>query len=213
MSGETSITITGNLTNNPELRSIPVSRGLGKTDGTPVANFTIASTPRVFDSATREWKDGETLFLRATAWGKLGEHAAASLTKGSRVVATGDLKPRSYETKTGEKRTVIEFEIEEIGVSLKHAAVPREFTKAEPATAETAGSTPAGVETAGAETGSGAPSGEDPDAPVAAGRAERRAREFTISPRLYTGEDVWFGRDANPSGRVELPATPAVPEW
>jgi single-strand DNA-binding protein len=196
MSGETSsITITGNLTNNPELRSTSA--------GSAVANFTVASTPRVFDSATREWKDGETLFLRATVWREMAEHAAASLTKGSRVVATGVLKPRSYETKTGEKRTIIELEVEEIGLSLKYAAVPREFTKADPANAETAGT----------GSRSGASSGEDPDAAAAADRAERRTREFTISPRLYANEDVWFGKDANPSGRVELPSTPTTPEW
>jgi single-strand DNA-binding protein len=198
MSGETSITVTGNLTSDPELRATTVSRGFGKTEGTPVVNFTIASTPRVFDSATREWKDGETLFLRATVWREMAEHAAASLTKGSRVVVTGVLKPRSYETKAGEKRIVIELEVEEIGLSLKYTAIPREFTKSEPARVE---------------TGTDTPSNQEGDAAAEAGRAERRAREFTISPRLYTGEDVWFGKDANPSGRVELPAAPAVPEW
>jgi single-strand DNA-binding protein len=203
MSGETSITVTGNLTSDPELRATTVSRGFGKNEGIPVVSFTIASTPRVFDSATREWKDGETLFLRATVWREMAEHAAASLAKGSRVVATGVLKPRSYETKAGEKRTVIELEVEEIGLSLKYTAIPREFTKSEPAKAEPAGS----------ETGTDTPSNEDGDAAAEAGRAERRAREFTISPRLYTGEDVWFGKDANPSGRVELPAAPAAPEW
>jgi single-strand DNA-binding protein len=86
-----------------------------------VANFTIASTPRTFDRASNEWKDGEALFLRASAWKELGEHVAASLTKGSRVVAQGRLKQKSYETKEGEKRTSIEFEIDEIGPSLRYA--------------------------------------------------------------------------------------------
>jgi single-strand DNA-binding protein len=218
MSGETTITITGNLTNDPQLRTVGVSGGSGKTEGTPVVNFTIASTPRVFDSATREWKDGETLFLRATVWAQMAEHAVASLAKGSRVVATGVLKPRSYETKTGEKRTVIELEVEEIGLSLKYAPVSRKFTKSEPAKTEpdkTESATADAGKDGPAEAGPGsvAPSGEDPDTAADAGRAEPRAREFTLSPRLYANEDVWFGKDANPSGRVELPATPAAPEW
>jgi single-strand DNA-binding protein len=195
MSGETSITVTGNLTSDPELRFT--------TAGSAVANFTIASTPRTFDAQAKEWKDGETLFLRATAWREMGQHAAASLTKGSRVVATGVLKPRSYETKTGEKRTVIELEVEEIGLSLKYTAISRESTKDEPVKGEPVGS----------ERGSEVSSNEDLEASAEAVRAERRAREFTISPRLYADEDVWFGKDANPSGRVELPAAPAVPEW
>ena len=203
MSGETSITVIGNLTADPELRYTTVSRGFGKTEGTPVVNFTIASTPRVFDSGSKEWKDGETLFLRATVWREMAEHVAASLTKGSRVVATGVLKPRSYETKSGEKRTVTELEVEDIGLSLKYSAIPSEATASKPTEAEPAG----------AETGSEEAFDEDPDAAVAADRAERRERKFTISPRLYTGEDVWFGKDANPSGRVELPAAPAAPEW
>ena len=114
MSGETTLTVIGNLTSDPELRFTPA--------GSPVANFTIASTPRTFDSQSREWKDGETLYLRSTVWREAAEHAASSLTKGSRVVATGRLKPRTYETKAGEKRTVIEFEIDEIGMSLPTVA-------------------------------------------------------------------------------------------
>ncbi|WP_285251238.1 single-stranded DNA-binding protein [Pseudarthrobacter sp. fls2-241-R2A-168] len=123
MSGETTITVIGNLTNDPELRFTP--------SGSAVANFTIASTPRVLDQASGEWKDGETLFLRSTVWREAAEYVAASLTKGSRVVASGRLKPRTYETKAGEKRTVIEFEVDEIGLSLRYAAVPRGFGKAE----------------------------------------------------------------------------------
>jgi single-strand DNA-binding protein len=121
MAGETTITVIGNLTNDPELRFTPVSREFGKTDGTPVANFTIASTPRSFDSASNEWKDGETLFLRASAWREMAENVVASLSKGSRVIVTGRLKSRSYETKEGEKRTVIELEVDEIGASLRYA--------------------------------------------------------------------------------------------
>ncbi|MBO0910117.1 single-stranded DNA-binding protein [Arthrobacter sunyaminii] len=113
MAGETTLTVIGNLTTDPELRFTP--------NGAAVANFTIASTPRTFDRATNEWKDGETLFLRSSIWREAAENAAESLAKGTRVVARGILKPRSYETKEGEKRTVMEFEIEEIGASLRYA--------------------------------------------------------------------------------------------
>ena len=113
MAGETVITVVGNLTSDPELR---YTQG-----GLAVANFTIASTPRSFDRAANEWKDGEALFLRASVWREFAEHVAGSLTKGSRVIATGRLKQRSYETKEGEKRTSMELEIDEIGPSLRYA--------------------------------------------------------------------------------------------
>ncbi len=113
MAGETIITVVGNLTADPELRYTQ--------NGLAVANFTIASTPRNFDRATNDWKDGEALFLRASVWREFAEHVAGSLTKGSRVIATGRLKQRSYETKEGEKRTSIELEVDEIGPSLRYA--------------------------------------------------------------------------------------------
>lgn len=113
MAGETIITVVGNLTADPELRYTQ--------NGLAVANFTIASTPRTFDRAANDWKDGEALFLRASVWREFAEHVAGSLTKGSRVVATGRLKQRSYETKEGEKRTSFEIEIDEIGPSLRYA--------------------------------------------------------------------------------------------
>ncbi|WP_104062389.1 single-stranded DNA-binding protein [Arthrobacter sp. 4R501] len=113
MAGETTITVIGNLTNDPELRFTP--------SGSAVANFTIASTPRTFDRASSEWKDGETLFLRAAVWREAAENVAESLTKGMRVIVTGRLKSRSYETKEGEKRTVVELEVDEIGPSLRYA--------------------------------------------------------------------------------------------
>jgi len=113
MSGETTITVIGNLTNDPELRFTP--------SGSAVANFTIASTPRTFDRQSNEWKDGETLFLRASVWREAAENVAESLTKGMRVIVSGRLKSRSYETKEGEKRTVIELEVDEIGPSLRYA--------------------------------------------------------------------------------------------
>jgi single-strand DNA-binding protein len=113
MAGETVITVVGNLTSDPELRYTQ--------NGLAVANFTIASTPRNFDRAANEWKDGEALFLRASVWREFAEHVAGSLTKGSRVIVTGRLKQRSYETKEGEKRTSIELEVDEIGPSLRYA--------------------------------------------------------------------------------------------
>ncbi len=113
MAGDTVITVIGNLTSDPELRFTP--------SGAAVANFTIASTPRTLDRQTQEWKDGEALFLRCNCWRQMAEHVAGSLTRGSRVMAQGRLKQRSFETKEGEKRTVIELEVDEIGPSLRYA--------------------------------------------------------------------------------------------
>jgi single-strand DNA-binding protein len=113
MAGETIITVVGNLTADPELRFTP--------SGAAVASFTIASTPRTFDRNTNEWKDGEALFLRCSIWRQAAENVAESLTRGMRVIASGRLKQRSYETREGEKRTVIELDVEEIGPSLKYA--------------------------------------------------------------------------------------------
>jgi single-strand DNA-binding protein len=113
MAGETVITVVGNLTADPELRYTQ--------NGVAVANFTIASTPRMYDRASGEWKDGEALFLRASVWREFAEHVANSLTKGARVIASGRLRQRSYETKEGEKRTSIELEVDEIGPSLRYA--------------------------------------------------------------------------------------------
>jgi len=113
MAGETVITVVGNLTADPELRFTQ--------NGLPVANFTIASTPRSFDRQANEWKDGEALFLRASLWREFAEHVAGSLVKGSRVIATGRLKQRSYQDKEGANRTSIELEVDEIGPSLRYA--------------------------------------------------------------------------------------------
>jgi len=113
MAGETIITVVGNLTADPELRYTQ--------NGLAVANFTIASTPRSFDKASNDWKDGDPLFLRASVWREFAEHVAGSLSKGARVIATGRLKQRNYETKEGEKRTSFEIEIDEIGPSLRYA--------------------------------------------------------------------------------------------
>ncbi|WP_336819828.1 single-stranded DNA-binding protein [Gordonia sp. MMO-8] len=110
---DTLLTIIGNLTADPELRFTP--------SGHPVANFTIASTPRTFDRQSNEWKDGEALFMRCSLWRDPAENVAESLKKGMRVIAQGKLKQRSYETREGEKRTVVELEVDEIGPSLRYA--------------------------------------------------------------------------------------------
>jgi single-strand DNA-binding protein len=113
VAGDTVITVIGNLTADPELRFTP--------SGAAVANFTVASTPRMFDRQTNEWKDGEALFLRCNIWREAAENVAESLTRGSRVIVSGRLKQRSFETREGEKRTVVELEVDEIGPSLKYA--------------------------------------------------------------------------------------------
>ncbi|OLE22541.1 MAG: single-stranded DNA-binding protein [Catenulispora sp. 13_1_20CM_3_70_7] len=113
MAGETVITVVGNLTDDPELRFTP--------SGAAVANFTVASTPRTFDRQTNEWKDGDALFMRCSIWRQSAENVAESLTRGMRVIVSGRLRQRSYETKEGEKRTVVELDVEEIGPSLKYA--------------------------------------------------------------------------------------------
>lgn len=113
MAGETIITVVGNLTADPELRFTP--------SGAPVANFTVASTPRTFDRQSGEWKDGDAMFLNCAVWRQAAENVAESLTKGMRVIVQGRLRSRSYETREGEKRTVFEVEVEEIGPSLKYA--------------------------------------------------------------------------------------------
>ena len=113
MAGETVITVVGNLTNDPELRFTP--------SGAAVASFTVASTPRTLDKATNEWKDGDALFLRCSIWRQAAENVAESLQRGMRVVVQGRLKQRSFETKEGEKRTVVELDVDEVGPSLKYA--------------------------------------------------------------------------------------------
>jgi single-strand DNA-binding protein len=113
VAGDTIITVVGNLTADPELRFTP--------SGAAVANFTVASTPRIYDRQSGEWKDGEALFLRCNIWREAAENVAESLTRGARVIVSGRLKQRSFETKEGEKRTVMEVEVDEIGPSLKYA--------------------------------------------------------------------------------------------
>ena len=136
MAGETTITVIGNLTSDPELRFTP--------SGSAVANFTIASTPRTFDRQSNEWRDGETLFLRASIWREAAENVAESLSKGMRVLVQGRLKSRTYDTKEGEKRTVMELEVDEIGPSLRYAnakvnRTQRSSNQGSPAAAPAAG--------------------------------------------------------------------------
>jgi single-strand DNA-binding protein len=157
MAGDTVITVVGNLTADPELRFTP--------SGAAVASFTIASTPRSFDRNTNEWKDGEALFLRCSLWRQAAENAAESLTRGMRVIAQGRLQQRSYETREGEKRTVIELQVDEIGPSLKYASAKVNRTQR--------GSTSGGFGSSGSDGGSGGAS-DDPwgSAPPASGFSE-----------------------------------------
>jgi single-strand DNA-binding protein len=170
MSGETSITVTGNLTSDPVLRVLP--------GGSAVANFTIASTPRTFDRQQNEWVDGETLFLRASVWRGAAEHVAASLTKGARVIASGVLKPRTYETKAGETRTVVGFDVDEIGASMRYADV------------------------AIGRSGSGRQGGS---ADAESDAWEDTYRPIHESAPQFADDDVWFGKQANPFGRINVP--------
>jgi single-strand DNA-binding protein len=133
---ETTLTLTGNLVDDPELRFTPA--------GQPVASFRIASTPRYRDNATGEWKDGDTLFLTCQVWRRQAENIAESLTRGTRVIVTGRLRQRSYETKEGEKRTVYELQADEVGVSLRNATAkvtkPSRTGNGQPPAGEAAGS-------------------------------------------------------------------------
>jgi single-strand DNA-binding protein len=149
MAGDTVITVVGNLTADPELRFTP--------SGAAVANFTVASTPRTFDRQSGEWKDGEALFLRCSIWRQAAENVAESLTRGARVVVTGRLKQRSFETREGEKRTVIELDVDEVGPSLRYATAKVNRTQRGSATGGGFGGGGGG----GASSGGGAPA-DDP---------------------------------------------------
>jgi single-strand DNA-binding protein len=121
MAGETVITVIGNLTNDPELRFTP--------SGAAVASFTVASTPRTFDRESGQWKDGDPLFLRCSVWRQYAENVAESLTKGMQVMVQGRLKQRSYETREGEKRTVVELDVDDVGPTLRFSTA--KVTKAQ----------------------------------------------------------------------------------
>ena len=178
MSGETSITVIGNLTNDPELRRTP--------GGSAVANFTIASTTRTFDRQKDEWVDGETLFLPASVWRDAAEHVAESLTKGMRVIASGLLKSRTYETKAGEKRTVVELEVEEIGLSMRfqNVAVSR---------------------TPNARLENSTDNSRD--------GVDDTYRPISEPAPQFADDDPWFGKEANPEGRIHHPGPNGEPAY
>ncbi|HET7174051.1 MAG TPA: single-stranded DNA-binding protein [Nocardioidaceae bacterium] len=156
MAGETTITVIGNLTDDPDLRFTP--------SGAAVANFTVASTPRFFDKQTNEWKDGEALFLRCSIWRQAAENVAESLQRGSRVIVSGRLKQRSYETREGEKRTVFEIDVDEIGPSLRYATA--KVTKTTRSSGSSGGESASSVDPwatpAGSTTGSAGSTGDEP---------------------------------------------------
>jgi len=154
--GDTTITIIGNITNDPELRFTP--------SGAAVASFTVASTPRFLDKQTNEWKDGEALFLRCSIWRQAAENVAESLQRGMRVIVQGRLKQRSFETKEGEKRTVVEVEVDEVGPSLRYATA--KVTKAQRSGGQGGGGYSSGG--GGGGYGGGAPA-DDPWATPAPG--------------------------------------------
>ena len=165
MAGDTIITVIGNITGDPELRFTP--------SGAAVANFTVASTPRQFDRQSNEWKDGETLFMRCSVWRDAAENVAESLARGTRVIVSGRLKSRSYETKEGEKRTVVEMEVDEVGPSLRYATAKVNRTQ-RGGGGGGGGRRPAGRRSGG-QQGGGQPSGGSADSdPWATGRRRRR---------------------------------------
>lgn len=153
MSGDTTLTIIGNLTADPELRFTPA--------GVAVANFTVASTPRKFNAQTNQWEDGDALFLRCSLWRQAVENVAECLTKGARILVTGRLHQRSFETKEGEKRTVVELDVDEIGPSLKYATVKVNKIGRTTTSADQAGGGQPSTASGGADPwGSRAPAGE-----------------------------------------------------
>jgi single-strand DNA-binding protein len=161
MAGETLITVVGNLTDDPELRFTP--------SGAAVANFTVASTPRNFNKQTNEWEDGEAMFLRCSIWRQAAENVAESLQRGMRVVVQGRLKARSYETREGEKRTVFEIDVEEIGPSLKFATakVNRVSRSGGQGYSGGGGAPSGGASSGGAPSGAAAAGGQQADDPWA----------------------------------------------
>jgi len=148
MAGETTLTIVGNLTGDPELRFTPA--------GHAVAEFTVASTPRSYDRQAGQWRDGEVLFLRCTAWRQLAEHTAESLTKGTRVIVTGQLRQRSFELTEGVTRTVTELDVDELGPSLRYStARVTKTTRTTTTTSEPTATAATTATTAAAAAGTG----------------------------------------------------------
>lgn len=166
MAGDTIITVVGNLTADPELRFT--------ASGAAVANFTVASTPRTFDRQANEWKDGDTLFMRCSIWREAAENVAESLTKGTRVIVSGRLTQRSYENREGQRQTVVELQVDEVGPSLRYATA--KVTRAQRGgsaggfSGGNQGGYGGGNQGGGAPRGDfGAPSGGAPDDPWATG--------------------------------------------
>jgi single-strand DNA-binding protein len=158
MAGDTQITIAGNLVGDPELRYTQT--------GQAVASFRVASTPRYRDNATGEWKDGESLFLSCNVWRQAAENAAESLQRGMRVIVTGRLKQRSYETREGEKRTVYEIEVDEVGPSLRNASA--KVTRSSRSSGGFGGQGGSGGQSGGSGGGGGGGGGRPADDPWAA---------------------------------------------
>ena len=149
MAGETVITVIGNLTNDPELRFTP--------SGAAVASFTVASTPRMLDKESGQWKDGDPLFLRCSVWRQYAENVAESLTKGMQVMVQGRLKQRSYETREGEKRTVVELDVDDVGPTLRFSTA--KITKSQRGSGGGGGGYNSGGGGGGGDWGNSAPSG------------------------------------------------------
>lgn len=182
MANETTLTIIGNLTGDPELRFTP--------SGAAVANFTVASTPRTFDKNSNEWKDGETLFMRCSVWREVAENVAESLHRGTRVIVTGRLKSRSWDDKeTGQKRTAMEMDVEEVGPSLRYATA--QVTK----TQRSGGNNSGGGDQSWNGGGQGQPQGGTPwgDAPQGQPQGQPQGGGWG-APAPSGGSDPWGGQ-------------------
>jgi len=177
MAGETSITLVGNLTADPELRFTP--------SGAAVANFTVASTPRTFDRQTNEWKDGDAMFLSCAVWRQAAENVAESLQKGMRVIVQGRLKSRSYETREGERRTVFEIDVDEIGPALKYATA--KVTRSSGG-GQGGGGQSGGRPSGGSSSGGGGSQGDDPWATGNSGGSSSGANQ---GGNRSGGSDPW----------------------
>ncbi len=175
MAGETVITVVGNLTDDPDLRFTP--------SGAAVANFTVASTARLFDRQTNEWKDGDPLFLRCSVWRQAAENVAESLQRGMRVIVQGRLKQRSYETREGEKRSVVELDVDEVGAALKYA------------TAKVTKTSRSGSGDVGGYSGGNSGSGNDPwasPAPSAGGQSAPASDPWATQPAGASNDEPPF---------------------
>jgi single-strand DNA-binding protein len=188
MAGETTITVIGNLVDDPELRFTP--------SGAPVANFRIASTPRTFDRQSNEWKDGDTLFLSCAVWRQAAENVAESLQRGMRVIVQGRLKSRQYETREGEKRTVFEIDVEEVGPSLRSASA-----KVTKTTRQGGGG---GYSGGAGYSGGGGGGGGQPSAP---------ADDPWASPAPSQGGGSWGGQSQGGQSQGGGQSAPANDPW